>query len=1039
MKWPIKQLVQSNLLHMKRTIAFLSTLCALNLAVHAQSTITLTGTVKSITGEAAIGADIIIKGTLIGTSADVEGKFKLVIPENVTTPTLVISSVGYITQEVLVGNQRELIIILIEDLKLLGEVVVTGYQTEERSKILGSVATVNPDLLKKITVSGVDQALQGRIPGVVVTQNTGAPGEGVSVRIRGTGSLNSSNQPLYVVDGLPTDNISSLSPQDILTVSVLKDASAATIYGARATNGVVLITTRTATSNKQVIEFNTQFGVQNPVRLVPMASSNQYVSIYNEAATTDNVGQPTFLQRDLITDAMKSGLPNVDQVKAIMRPDALIQSHSLSISGGEGKTHYLLSGSYFGQEGIIKASNFNRITGRINIDTEVKKWLKAGVNMNISSATTDLVGSSGDGAGGNGGSVVRYAYFRSPAINIYDANGEFIDKPDTYSFFGDGYNPVGMLAYNNNKRLNDRLLAKFFIVLKPLEGLTFTSNFGVDYTNQNTRRFDRNWGTLNRVNNPSRLTVTDERFQTITFSNFANYTKVFGKQSLTILLGTEAIKRSSYALNSTDNTFSNQNPTLTYLNNGQGLKTVGESQSGSALLSFFAKVNYDYNEKYLVSATIRRDGSSRFGQNNRWGNFYAGSLGWRLDKESFLLNNKWIDKLLVRAGYGFVGNQEIGNYEFSDALSVNTNYPFGQANSIGYVITKLGNANIKWESSKQLNAGIDLVTSGGKLTMSLDYFSKITSDLLVGQPIASSAGLATPPTVNNGEILNRGIELALNYSNTIRDFNYSISPNVAFLHNEVLAATSPIPDGAYGSQYTTLTEKGYQVGSFYMLEMQGIFQSNNEIFTSAKPAGAIVLPGDVKFKDQNGDGIIDGKDRTHLGSAIPLVTAGLNIGLSYKNFDLSIFFQGSYGQKILSVLNRDIEGFYRPFNVTERYFTNHWTPTNPSNEFPRASWTASSNNAQISSRFLEDGSYTRLKNLQFGYVIPRKIVEQWGITSLRIYATANNLITITNYSGMDPEMTVSDNSRSAGDKANGIDWGTFPAARSYNFGVTVTF
>ena len=295
MKWPIKQILKNNLLHMKKTLAAFSILCGLSLAVAAQVPITLRGTVKSTTGEAAIGADIVIKGTLIGTSADVEGNFKLVIPENITNPSIVVSSIGYLTQEIIVGTQRELSIILTEDLKLLSEVVVTGYQTEERSKILGSVATVNPDLLKKITVSGVDQALQGRIPGVVVTQNTGAPGEGVSVRIRGTGSLNSSNQPLYVVDGLPTDNISSLSPQDILTVSVLKDASAATIYGARATNGVVLITTRTATSNKQVIEFNTQFGVQNPVRLVPMASSNQYVSIYNEAATTDNVGQPTFL------------------------------------------------------------------------------------------------------------------------------------------------------------------------------------------------------------------------------------------------------------------------------------------------------------------------------------------------------------------------------------------------------------------------------------------------------------------------------------------------------------------------------------------------------------------------------------------------------------------------------------------------------------------------------------------------------------------------------------------------------------------------
>lgn len=1017
-------------------------------AVSAQAQIVITGTVKSAGGDPLIGSSILIKNTSLGTVADINGAFSLQLDEKLKSSTLVISFIGYVTQEISIGERKTFDIILAEDATQLAEVVVTGYQAEERGKILGSVATVSSELITKIPVAGIDQALQGRVPGVVVTQNTGAPGEGVSVRIRGIGSLNSSNQPLYVVDGLPTTDITSIAPQDILTLSVLKDASAAAVYGARATNGVVLITTRAGTSNKQVIQINSQIGFQNPVRLVPMASTDQYINIYNEAANTDNAGLPIFLQRPLITDAIKSGLPNIDQVKAIMRPNAPLQSHSLSISGGEGKTRYFLSGSYFSQAGIIKASDYSRITGRINVDTEVKSWLNAGVNMNISSATTNLIGSSGDGRGGNGGSVLRYAYFRSPAILIFsNAKGDYTDKPsDNYddnnlytNLFGDGFNPVGMLAYNNNKRLNDRLFGKFYVVIKPFEGLTYTSNFGVDFTSQNTRRFDRNWGTLNRINNPNRLIVTDDRFHTLTFSNFINYTKTLERQSFTVLLGTEAIKSESYAVGSTDNSFANQNSTLTYLNNGQGQKTVAESRGGNALLSFFGKISYDYNEKYLASATLRRDGSSRFGPNNRWGTFYAGSLGWRVDKESFLVNNQWIDKLLLRAGYGVVGNQEIGNYEFSDAISVDNNYPFGQSRSIGYVVSQLGNADVQWESSNQFNAGIDLVTGGGKLSVSLDYFNKITSKLLVRQPIASSAGLATPAIVNNGEVLNRGLELSLNYNNSVGDFRYSISPNAALLHNEVLAVNSPIPGGQYGSQFTTLTEKGYEVGSFYMLEMIGIFQNATEIFTSAKPSGAPIQPGDVKFKDQNDNGIIDADDRAHLGSAIPKVTGGLNITLNYKNFDVSIFFQGAYGQKILSVLNRDIEGFYRPFNVTERYYDNHWTPTNPNNQYPRASWSASGNNAQISSRFLEDGSYTRLKNLQVGYTIPKEVVQRYSFTSVRVYFSGNNLLTFTKYSGMDPEMTVSDNSRGDGDRANGIDWGTFPAAKSYNFGVNITF
>jgi len=1012
------------------------------------SQITLRGTVKDTKGDAVVGANVFFANTITGTSTDIEGNFELEVASRFNDSTLIISSIGYATQKFPVRERRIFNVVLADDAKILGEIVVTGYQTEERGKILGAVATVSTELIAKIPVSGVDQALQGRVPGVVVTQNTGAPGEGVQVRIRGIGSLFSSNQPLYIVDGLPTQDISSIAPQDILTLSVLKDASSAAVYGARATNGVILITTKTGSSGKQVIQFNTQIGFQEPVRLVPMASTEQYISIYNEATNADNQGLPIFLQRPLITDAIKAGLPNVDQVKAIMRPSAPLQSYSLSFSGAAGKTNYLLSGSYFTQDGIIKASDYSRLTVRVNLDTEVKKWLTTGINLNVSTSTTNLIGSSGDGAGGNGGSVVRYAYFRSPAIPIFSAaTGDYTDKPsDNFNdnnlytqLFGDGYNPVGMLAYNNNKKLNERLFGKFYIILKPIKGLTFTSNFGVDFTSQNTRRFDRNWGTLNRINNPNRLTVTDERYHTLTFSNFANYTKVFGGHSFTALLGTEAIKGSNYGISSTDTGFPNQNPTLTYLNNGLGSKAVSEGKSGNALLSYFSKISYDFNEKYLASVTVRRDGSSRFGANNRWGTFYAASLGWRVDKESFLLNSSWVNRLLLRAGYGSVGNQEISNYPFSDQIGVGSNYPYGQASSIGFVVSQLGNADVKWESSNQLNVGVDLVTGDGKLSVSLDYFHKKTFDLLVPQPPASSAGSALPAIVNNGEILNQGIELSLNYDNSFGDLRYTISPNVALLRNEVVSVGRPIQAGRYGSLFTTLTETGHPVGSFYMLEMAGIFQNPTDLFTSAKPPGSMLQPGDVKFKDQNGDGFIDGRDRTHLGSAIPTLTAGLNIALNYKNFDLSIFFQGAYGQKILSVINRDIEGFYRPFNVTQRYYENHWSPTNPSNEYPRASWNASGNNAQMSSRFLEDGSYTRLKNIQFGYSLAPDLLKRYGLTAVRFYFSGTNLLTLTPYAGMDPEMTVSDNAKGDSNNANGMDWGTFPAAKTYNFGVNITF
>jgi TonB-linked SusC/RagA family outer membrane protein len=1033
----------------KSTPCFSFFLATIALSTTAFAQTQLTGTVKSTANEPLIGVNVVVKGTSVGTATDVDGTFRIQAPENATT--LVISYIGFATQEVAIGQQTNFAIVLADDAKTLEEIVVTGYQSEERGKVLGAVSTVNPELVSKVPVSGIDQALQGRVAGVSVSQNTGAPGEGVSVRIRGVGSLNSNNNPLYVVDGIPTLDITSFSAQDVVSYNVLKDASAAAVYGSRAANGVVLITTKSGASNKQVIQISSQIGFQQPTRLVPMANTEQYASIYNEAAVNDTTGKPSFIWRPLITDNTKAGLPNVDQVKAIIRPNALLQTHSISISGGEGKTKYFISGSYFNQQGIIKASDYSRITARINVDTEVKKWLKTGVNLNISSATTDLVGSSGDGFGGNGGSVLRYAYFRTPAIPIFSsAAGDYTDLPsDNYNgnslyngLLGDGYNPVGMLAYNNNKKIADRIFGKFFAVIKPFEGFTFTSNLGIDYTNQNQRRFDRNWGTSGRINNPNRLVVTDDRNRTLTFSNFINYNKTFDKHGLTFLLGAEAIKASYYEVSATDMNFPNQNATLTYLNNGLALnKSVAESKAGNALLSYFGKIGYDYNQKYLASLTLRRDGSSRFGSNNRWGTFYAGSLGWRIDKESFLIDNTWMDKLLLRVGYGVIGNQEIPNYAFSDELGVTYPYSLGNTKNIGYAVSKLGNAKIQWESSSQLNAGVDLAMWNGKLSMSLDYFYKVTSKLLVNQPIASSSGLATPPVVNNGKVLNQGVELALNYSNKVGDFSYTISPNAALIRNEVLSVDSPIPGGVANGGYSTVTEKGYPIGSFYMLEMEGIFQNQNDIFTHASQGSSgSIKPGDVKFKDQNQDAKIDlNNDRKHLGSAIPKVTGGLNVMMGYKNFDLSVFFQGAYGQKILSVLNRDIEGFYRAFNVTERYYTNHWTPEHPNNQYPRASWDASGNNAQISSRFLEKGSYTRLKNIQIGYSLPKEVLQRYGFSALRIYLSGTNLFTFTKYSGMDPEMTVSDNSKTEGDKANGIDWGTYPAAKSYNFGVNLTF
>lgn len=1018
-------------------------LALLGLMSEAYAQIVLKGTILA-GNETVVGASVFIKGTTQGTVSNVDGTFELEIAESLKSSTLIISLIGFKTVELSIGSRTQFDITLEEDRTELAELVVVGYMTQEKSKITGAVNTVSSDLLIKLPVPSIDMALQGRAPGVVVTQNTGAPGEGVAVRIRGSGSINSGNNPLYIVDGVPTTDINTISTQEIASITVLKDAGASAVYGSRAANGVVIVTTKSGAGKSPRIEISSQVGFQEASRKIDMANTQEYVNIYNEAATNDNLNKNPLLFRPLITDNIKDTLADVDYIEAISRK-GVIQTHSLSISGGEGKTRYFISGNYFGQEGIYNGSDYNRISARVNVDSEIKAWLRTGVNFNFSKATTNIIGSSGDGAGGNGGSVIRYAFFRTPAIPIYQPNGDFTDKPERYDLFGDGYSPVGMLAYNNNKKIVNRLFGKIFFELTPFEGFRFTSNIGIDIAGSNQKRFDRNWGSGDppRINGINQLSVTEGQYQTLTLSNFATYTKSFDAHHFTFLAGLESVKIQNNELNATEKDFPDQSSDLTFLGNGVGPKTVNENKSASTLLSYFGKVNYDYQEKYLASVTLRRDGSSRFGSENPWGTFYAASLGWRLDKEAFLMDSRSTDLLLLRAGYGSIGNQEIGYYAYTDAVSTGFNYPFGNTKSVGYIVSGLGNSKLKWETSNQFNVGVDLEMWSGKFAASVDYFNKVTTDLLVKQPIAASSGADNSGFLhyiwtNNGTILNRGVELSLKYSNKIRDFTYTVSGNVATLHNEVLEVDPVIYNGAIGSDLITLTEKGYPIGSFYLYEMEGIFQSPTEIFSHAYQGNGI-QPGDVMFKDQNGDGIIDGKDRAHTGSAIPTVTAGLNIAINYKQWDLSIFFQGAYGQKIFSVLNRDIEGFYRPFNVTQRYYDNRWTGPGTSNTFPRASWDASGNNTRYSTRFLEDGSYTRLRNLQVGYTVPAGAASSVGFTSLRVYVSLTNLFTITNYQGMDPEMTVSNNAQGQGDGAAGLDWGTYPAAKSFSVGVNLTF
>ncbi|MCI1640134.1 MAG: TonB-dependent receptor [Bacteroidales bacterium] len=1006
----------------------------------AQTTIHVKGVVTDAKdGGTLVGVNVMVSGTQSGATTDINGAYALDVAPDATLEFLYI---GYKTKEIKVDGKNVINVKLEQNSELLDESVVVGYSVMKKRDVLGAVSKVSGDELTKVPVSSVQQSLQGRVAGVEVANQTGAPGSNISVRIRGTSSISSGNDPLYIVDGIPVEGaLNNISPNDIANISVLKDASSAAIYGSRASNGVVLITTKTGRKGASRITYNMQTGFQVHGHLTPMANTAQYIELYNEAAATDNAS--SVVQRALIQGDYLKDFPDVNHLKEIFHV-APINSHELSISGGNDKTQYLLSGSYYDQDGIIKHTDYNRVSFRSNIMTQAKSWLKVGINATGAFSKNRYISSSGDGYVSEGGSVVRYALFRNPAIPVKNDAGNYVDLPSEYygnsvynSFFGDGYSPEGLAANTDMTKNLKTLLVTGNAIVNFTKDIFWKTTAGIDYKYSTLRVYNKTWGTQNRINSTNSLNLTQTEESNWTFNSTFNHSFSLGDNNVNYLIGTEAVHNHTDALAASDSDFPSTDSDLLYIGKGEGVTYSSQSESASSLLSFFANVNYNYKDKYYLSGIVRRDGSSRFSSGNRWGTFYSVSGGWNMEQEPFLANNPVISKLKLRVGYGSIGNQNIGLYAYSDRYSQGYYYAFGGKSYNGYAQTTLGNKNLKWETSNQLNAGVDLELYKGMLGASIDYYYKVTDNMLVQEALPLSVGDASTPWVNNGSVLNTGVDIELYYRKAFKDGGFDITLNGGYLYNEVLSLKSPILGGRVDSGiYATKTAVGHPIGSFYVYKMDGIFQNTTEILTSAYQGGDIE-PGDIKYANKNGDSKIDANDRYYMGSAIPKFTTGLNLSGNYKGFDASMFFQGAFGQKIFSQVNYDIEGFYRGFNVTERYYKNHWTGEGSTNSYPRASWGAKSNNVKVSSRFLEDGSYLRLKNVQLGYTF--NLPEKWKIQNLRLYLAATNLLTITGYSGLDPEMTVSTNSSSEGDRANGIDWGTYPVSKSYTFGVNLTF
>jgi len=1014
------------------------------------SAVPVKGSVKDGEGKPLAGATILVKGTTVSAQTDIDGNFSINVPAN---GILIISYIGYTTTEVEV-NGRTTFMVSIEELKKeLNEIVVMGYQSQKRSAIAGAVSTVNVDNVSKIPIGFADQALQGQVSGVRITQSTGQPGDGLAMRIRGVGSVNN-NDPLYIIDGVPTqDGINFLAADDIASITVLKDAASAAIYGARSSNGVVVITTKNGKSGKTLINYSVYGGIQTHGYLTPMANAAEYKTLFNEMVVNDNAGllpnNPLFKKPIPDTIAMA----NTNWLGSIFR-SAPEQDHELSVSGGNEKTQYAVSANYFNQDGIILNSFYKRYTIRTKLITEVTDKLKIGVNLSVSYYDKNSVGSSGDGLGGNGGSVVRYALFRDPAIPIYSSPGVYSDLPQYPGFFGDGYNPVGLANNTSNIEKQYRGFGDVFAEYKILKNLIFKSDFGGDVLLTQDKTFDLNWGTGGRINNPNTLTEKQTTSENMVWNNTFRYNKTFHElHNLNFLIGTEAVSNTTVYTSETQQKFPTQIPSLEFLGNGDPTTTVTtESEGQWALMSFLANANYNYNNEFFVTGSARRDGSSRFGPSNRWGNFFSGALAWSLMSEKWFTDMfPIVSRMKIRASYGQLGNQNIGDYPWASVVgsalnssNVN-NYVLGSSPAVvqGMTVSTLGNSNVKWETSTQSDAGLDVAILQDKLSLTVDYFNKVNSNMLVAVPLPMIGGSANAPYVNDGSVQNKGFEFDLQYRNMDHKLKFTISANLATIQNKVLSIPVPIQGGRIDNGvYATLTTAGHPIGSFYGYQMIGIFQNQGDIFKSAYQ-GPGVRPGDVKYQDMNGDGKIDANDRTFLGSAIPKFTYGLTTTLSYLNFDLFVLFQGGYGNKIYMQVNQDIEGFYRPFNLTKRVYDTRWHGDGTSNTMPLVSWLDQPNNIkEPSSRFLFDASYCRLKNVQLGYNIPRTITNKLHIKGLRFYMTGTNLITITKYPGLDPEMHTSNNvnvEKYPSDVAAGIDWGTYPSAKSYIIGANLSF
>lgn len=984
--------------------------------------VTITGQVTSSEdGTSLPGVNVIVKGTSVGTITDVDGNYKLDVPDE--NSVLVFSSVGYVSEEVNVGSHTVIDLIMSPDITALQEIVVVGYGTVKKSDLTGSVAQVKSEDIAAYPAVGMLQSLQGRAAGVQIQQNNGEPGGTFKVRVRGATSINSSSDPLYVVDGFPGAVLPA--PEDIESIEVLKDASATAIYGSRGSNGVIMVTTKQGRTGKPKIELNTSFSSQKEISRLDLLNKDQYIDLYEE-----------------VTGGPVGGIigPGTDWQDEIFQKGQ-IQNYQLSFSGGTDNVDYYISGVYYDQKGVVINSNYKRFSITSNLNIKASEKLTFGLNLLVRRSNKDGVRTQ-EGSGGLYGGVVAGAFTTEPTLPVYDDDGNY-----SISTSGDpSDNAVAIALERKDEAVNDMLQVNAYGEYAILKDLKFRINLG---TNINNRRAGLYYPTtlMAGANTGGDATIDASKFTSLLNENYLTYSKNFGVNDITAMVGYSYQSTHSEWWRTGGQSFLTDAGYWWGLNGSSVYKAPGSDLTETALSSFYGRINYKLLDRYIITVNGRYDGSSRFAKNNKWAFFPSGAVAWNIANEAFMENAKTVSQLKLRASYGVTGSQSIAAYQslaqFGFVHSI-------QNSSVVNAVrpTSVANDNLTWESTTQTDLGIEFGLYKQRIVLVADFYNKTTDDLLFSQPLPQYTGF--PSMLKNiGKVQNKGIELTLSTVNFDNDFKWTTDLNFSKNHNEILE----LPDGndirrlvmpghMVGISATSILREGESVGTFYGYVYDGIYQEGETIL----PGNFDQFAGGEKMKDINGrdangnltgepDGQITADDRTIIGNPHPDFTWGFNNNFAYKGFDLNIFFLGSHGNDLYSFTLMEMETMRGISNSTTEALK-RWTPTNTNTDVPAANITRGYHS---SSRWVFDGSFVRLRNIVLGYTLPQTISNSAGLGSVRFYISGQNLLTFTNYRGYDPEVNWNTNSRDRGNLNLGLDYGSYPNAKSFTVGLNLTF